>query len=163
MKPDYLAEHLPAFARALEIAEREARALDASWQWLNTASPSLEHLKNLDPAASLAVGIEAFASRFARLQDHVGEKLLPRLLILLGESPGPMLDNLNRAERLGLIEDALAWPAWRNLRNRLVHEYLQDPKLFAQALQQALTAAPQLIAMVKALRQAAIDKGTPLA
>jgi hypothetical protein len=37
----------------------------------------------------LAIGIEAFAARFGRLQDHLGEKLIPRLpLSLLLAYPG---------------------------------------------------------------------------
>lgn len=152
MSLNYLPEHLPPFARALEIAEREARALEASWHGLEHADLGLEQLDQLAPDASLAIGIEAFAARFGRLQDHLGEKLIPRLLLLLGEVPGPLLDNLNRAERLGILENAFDWLAWRKLRNRLVHEYFQETAAFAQAIQQALHATPSLLNLLAAIR-----------
>lgn len=152
MSQEYLAEHLPAFLRALEIADREARALEASWQNLNDATATPDSLDKLEPGSPLAINIEAFAARFARLQDHLGEKLLPRLLLLLGEIPGPVLDTLNRAERLGIVEDALEWLAWRKLRNRLVHEYFQEVEPFVEALSQAMQAAPKLVGLVEAIR-----------
>lgn len=38
--------------------------------------------------------IDAFVSRFARLQDFLGEKLIPVFASLLGENPKSMLDVL---------------------------------------------------------------------
>lgn len=157
MNLNYLPEHVPAFARALEVAEREA-----SWRGLNQMDLGVEQLDQLAPEASLAIGIEAFAARFGRLQDHLGEKLIPRLLLLLGEAPGPLLDNLNRAERLGILENALDWLAWRKLRNRLVHEYFQETAPFAQAIQQALHATPLLLNLLKAVRQRAQHVQAPV-
>lgn len=43
----------------------------------------------------------SYVSRFARLQDTLGDKLLPQLLRALGEKTASTLDNLNVAERLG--------------------------------------------------------------
>jgi uncharacterized protein with HEPN domain len=159
---NYLPEHIPAFERALEIAEREARALEASWHGLKQMDLGIEQLDQLAPDTGLAIGIEAFAARFGRLQDHLGEKLVPRLLLLLGEEPGPLLDNLNRAERLGILENALDWLAWRKLRNRLVHEYFQETASFAQAIQQALHATPFLLNLLKAIRQRAQQVQVPI-
>lgn len=47
--------------------------------------------------------------RFGRLQDTVGDKLLPLLLAALGEKPSAAIDNLDRAERLGLLKSADEW------------------------------------------------------
>lgn len=162
MSLNYLPEHVPAFARALEIAERDAHALEASWRGLNQMDLGVEQLDQLAPDTSLAIGIEAFAARFGRLQDHLGEKLIPRLLLLLGEVPGPLLDNLNRAERLGILENTLDWLAWRKRRNRLVHEYFQETAPFAQAIQQALHATPLLLKLPKAIRQRAQHVQAPV-
>ena len=107
--------------------------------------PAAAALDRLDPASELAERIEVLAARFARLQDHLGEKLLPRWLQLQGEPPVTMLDTLNRAEKLRLVHDALAWAAWRKLRNRLVHEYLQEPATLADAVRTTLHAVPLLL------------------
>lgn len=48
--------------------------------------------------------------RFGRLQDTLGDKLLPLLLSLLGEKVSSAIDNLDRAERLGFIESGHAQP-----------------------------------------------------
>lgn len=96
------------------------------------------------------------------MQDHLGEKLLPRLLLLLGETPGPMLDTLNRAERLGILENALDWLAWRKLCNRLVHEYFQEVAPFAQAVAQSMQAAPKLVNLVEAVRLQAKKAHVPV-
>ena len=40
-------------------------------------------------------------------------------------------DNLSRAEQLGWIADTDAWIVARELRNRLVHEYVTNPAQFA--------------------------------
>lgn len=61
--------------------------------------------------------------RFARLQDMVGDKLLPVLLTALGEAPAEAIDNLDRAEHLGFIVSADEWVTLRTLRNQMAHEY----------------------------------------
>lgn len=71
--------------------------------------------------------IEAFVARFARLQDTLGDKLLPAVLLALGEPVGAAIDNLDRGERLGLLPSADQWIAARRLRNRMVHEPEPQP------------------------------------
>ena len=45
-----------------------------------------------------------FSARFGRLQDTVMDKVLPRLLLAGGENAGSAIDNLNHADRLGLVD-----------------------------------------------------------
>ena len=51
---------------------------------------------------------DVFVARFGSLQDTLADKLLPELLGWLGESMGPAIDNVARAERLGWISDGQA-------------------------------------------------------
>ena len=69
---------------------------------------------------------DAFVARFGRLQDTVADKLLPEFLRCLAEPVGAAIDNLDRAEKLGLLNSADEWLASRKLRNRMVHEYVRD-------------------------------------
>ena len=62
--------------------------------------------------------VDAFVARFGRLQDTLGDKLLPEILVWLGEPLGPAIDNVARAERLGWIADGQSWLEARQLRNR---------------------------------------------
>jgi hypothetical protein len=68
------------------------------------------------------------------LQVTLGDKLLSALLSYLGEKLGPMIDNLNRAERWGFIESAIYWSDIRNLRNQLIHENIKDLNAVATSL-----------------------------
>lgn len=89
---------------------------------------------SLQQDVELAERVEAFVSRFGRLQDTVGDKLLPRYLDLVGETVGPAVDNLNRAEKLGLITSADVWMGLRRLRNQMVHDYMENLDALASAL-----------------------------
>lgn len=64
----------------------------------------------------------------------MADKLLPRWLLALAERPGSQIEVLNRAERLGVLEDVTAWLEARQLRNRLIHEYMTDSEAFAADL-----------------------------
>ena len=94
----------------------------------------------------MAERVEAFVGRFGRLQDTVGDKLLPLLLAAMGEKPAAVIDNLDRAERLGLLQSADTWMTMRNLRNQMIHEYVEDPVVLASALQTGHTFVAGLIA-----------------
>ncbi|MCX7673028.1 MAG: hypothetical protein N2Z63_05440 [Thiobacillaceae bacterium] len=92
----------------------------------------------------LAERVEAFVARFGRLQDTLGDKVLPAWLAAHGERPGSFADNLDRAERLGLVEDAQTWIDMRKLRDLMVHEYVDDPTVLASALQSGHAYVPVL-------------------
>lgn len=64
----------------------------------------------------------------------VALRLYEQLTSAQGEKPGTLLDNLNRAERLGLIDSAASRLPLHALRNKLIHEYLESTKDFAGAL-----------------------------
>jgi len=97
----------------------------------------------LDPI--LAERLDAFVARFGRLQDTVGDKLLPALLISRAEKPGAAIDNLDRAEKLGLIESTEVWMEMRRLRNQMVHEYIEDLAILASALRTGHAFVPSLV------------------
>lgn len=69
------------------------------------------------------------------MQDTVGDKLLPVFILALGETPAAAIDNLDRAEHLGLLASADEWMAMRQLRNQMVHEYVDDLTVLTSALQ----------------------------
>jgi hypothetical protein len=75
----------------------------------------------------------------------MGDKLLPVLLSALGETPAAAIDNLIRAEQLGLLPSAEQWMAIRSLRNQMVHEYIEDPHLLSSALHSGHAFVPVLI------------------
>jgi hypothetical protein len=94
-------------------------------------------VEDLERQPELAERLEAFVSRFGRMQDTMADKLLPRWLSALAETPGSHIEVLNRTERLGVLESVEHWLEARKPRNRLVHEYMEDAAVFAEDLQLA--------------------------
>ena len=104
-----------------------------------------------DLPTSLAERLDAFVARFSRLQDTVGDKLLPALLAAVAEPVGAAIDNLNRAERLGWLESVELWRSVRALRNQMIHEYVEDRHALESALIAAREAVPMLCATARRL------------
>jgi hypothetical protein len=96
--------------------------------------------------------LESFGAKFGRMQDTLIDKLLPALLRASAEQPGSALDNLHRAERLGLLQHADDWPAMRLVHNRLVHEYFERPEAMLPALRSARHFVDTLCAAHGAMR-----------
>jgi len=91
--------------------------------------------------------LDAFVARFARLQDTVGDKLIPALLRYVGEDTCPAADNLSKAEKFGWVFSAQEWAIIRRLRNQMIHDYIEDPEVLADALEAGRAFTPQLIEM----------------
>lgn len=69
--------------------------------------------------------IDTFIYRFIKLQDMMGDKLFKVFLDEIGEFKDNMslLDVLDKLEKFNIIDDAYSWMEYRNLRNKLTHEY----------------------------------------
>ena len=99
----------------------------------------------------LAERVDAFVARFGRVQDTLGTALLPRWLEASLEPVGTVLDNLHRAERLGWVRSAADWAELRLLRNRMVHEYVREPRDLVDALNAAHGGVVDLVAAAQAM------------
>lgn len=133
MKPEQ--KTLLRFQFLVRVIGKECRYLEDTDQRLFNEPFTPARVETLASDSILSERVEAFVSRFSRLQDTLGDKLLPLLLAALGEKVGAAIDNLDRAERLDFIASADDWLAMRNLRNQMVHEYMEDPEIFSNALQ----------------------------
>jgi hypothetical protein len=119
------------------VVGKEIDHLLTSQQMIFEPYFSLEQAHSLASDSELAIKVEAFSSRFARLQDTVGDKLLPTWLAALNEPIGAAIDNLNKAEKLGVLASVEEWLAVRSLRNQMVHEYIESIDVLTNALNQA--------------------------
>lgn len=88
------------------ITQKEIKHLLDTDQRLFADLFTLEAAQKIETDPILAERLDAFVSRFGRLQDNIGDKFLPQLLMAVAEKPGAAIDNLDRAERLGWIESA---------------------------------------------------------
>lgn len=132
MKGDRALDERLHFLR--EVAQREARYLAETDGRLFASALTREAIERLPNEAELSERVDAFVARFGRLQDTLADKLLPALLMRLAEPVGPVIDNLARAERWQWIESSDDWLRLRQLRNRMIHEYVKDPAVLLDAL-----------------------------
>ena len=63
--------------------------------------------------------------RLVEAPAAVPEKVLPAYPAVNGEKPATFVENLDRAERRGLVQDAQAWLDMRCLCNQMVHAYVE--------------------------------------
>ena len=140
-----LAEVQPRLQFLARVIERECHHLQITDRRLFPQPFTAHDAEKLDADVELSERAEAFVSRFGRLQDTIGDKLLPAYLTAAEETPGLAVDNLDRAERLGLLGSTEQWFALRKLRNQMVHESIEDPHILADALNGGHEAVPILV------------------
>lgn len=132
---------------------KQIKLLHRSDQTLFSSIQKPWSLAELESDDLLANAVETFVARFGRLQDILGDKLLPRLLKALGENPSSFADNLDLAEKLGWMESVSDWLGVRALRNQMIHEYLEDLHILKIALEKAHAFVPKLIQVANNLIQ----------
>ena len=154
----FLAEEL------LRITAKEVHYLERTRNRLISHQINLEWVNSLANSDAHSDILDAFVARFGRLQDRLGDKLLPTLLRLNMEKVGSQLDNLILVEKLGWLSSTDDWIELRGLRNLLIHEYLQSPSDLLKPLLQALEAVSLLGQVHLRLNQAfvAIQAKAPI-
>ena len=108
--------------------------------------------------------LDQIAYRFGKLQDSLGEKVLPGLLLAAQEPVAPeatFIEKLQRLERLGAVRSAADWKLLRELRNALAPDYPDAPELQAAWLNRLISSIPMLLAMAQ-LAQAFALRLAPL-
>ncbi len=92
-------EHWFLVNQLLAVTEKEAKHLRLTATRINALKPDLKWVESLEERVGQGEMLDAFVSRFSRLQDTLGDKLLPALLRASLERTGTQLDNLLRAEK----------------------------------------------------------------
>jgi len=127
------------------VVEKEVRYLQETDARLFSDALTTDTLRHIAEDPLLAERLDAFVSRFGRLQDTLADKFLPVLLDAMAERRGAAIENLDRAERLGWLESTDAWLEMRKLRNQMVHEYIEDLVILASALRAGHEFVPTLV------------------
>jgi hypothetical protein len=99
--------------------------------------------------------LDQFILRFTKLQDAMGARLFPATLQYLQEQyeERPMLDKLNRLEKLGYIQSAEAWQNIRNTRNKFAHDYPDEWEKNAALINVACEAAADMYNMLTGIER----------
>ncbi|MCG5510192.1 hypothetical protein [Ectothiorhodospira lacustris] len=141
------------------IVEKEARHLRITDQRFFAHPFSLQRARQLENDTDQAERANAFVARFGRLQDSLGDKLIPLYLRGLGEKTGAAIDNLDKAERLGVIPSSDTWLTVRKLRNQMIHEYIEDPEILVNALETGHHFVPVLLEVTQTLLDDMLTRG----
>lgn len=145
---------------AIWEADRHLLVLEAALQdWRR--SPATE-LKELEADHNRLRLLDQLIFRFTKLQDAIGQRLVPATLAVLSEpyEDWSMIDRLNRLEKLGYLE-VDDWLSWRATRNRLAHEYPEQDALRFAAILAAVEAAAGLAASYRTWRVKLNSQFTP--
>ena len=143
----------------LQVVKNESRHLQLTTERLFQQKIDADWVVALEDNIDKSEQLDAFVARFGRLQDTMADKLIPELMHSMAERPGSALDNLNRMEKLELVDSVAQWLEARNLRNRLIHEYMKDAEEFAQALNRALELVPALVSAFHRINEYAVAHG----
>lgn len=101
--------------------------------------------------------VEALTGRFSRASDLLLQKLLVTIDRLELEERGSVIDRIHKAEKRGLVDSADDLKLVRELRNRIVHEYVVDePHLF---LNEIRTLGPVLRTAGERIKLYGIQRG----
>jgi len=84
--------------------------------YLNKTDLNFEELESID----------SLTSKFGRTSDIYVQKVLRTVWSLLREDTVPLIDLLNRAEKLRMILSADQLLQMRDIRNQITHEYLPE-------------------------------------
>ena len=123
MSVKYLVEHAESAMQALALAARESGHLQYTCRTLFAEPIDLAWVAALTHREDLAEKIDAFVGRFGRLQDQIGDKLLPAFARLTGGQPKSLMDAVAFAERVAWVDNAEVLIGVRRLRNLIAHEY----------------------------------------
>lgn len=133
-------------------ADRDVAALDqARAEWRALPAPSWQ---DIEQDVALRRLTDQVLFRFMKLQDALGERLIPATLSELREpfEEWPMRDRLDRLEKLGYL-DVEQWLRWREVRHGLAHENPDAPELRNADLLAAIAAAAELTDLYRAWKR----------
>jgi uncharacterized protein with HEPN domain len=130
----------------IEVCDIHSKRMRIAYENMKSFFPfNSNTIKNLN-SENIAY-LDMFLNRFAKLQDTIGQKLFPLILDLLGENivNKSFIDNLNRLEKLGVIESAEDWKEFRQIRNEIAHDYPNQPEIVSMKLNHCFEKSEKLL------------------
>ena len=137
----------------IEILKSQIDICNIHTSRIEKALHHINHLLPFDPNKISKLSdeelsfLELLTSRFAKLQDNIGQKIFPLMLLSMQEDVQnkSFIDILNRLEKLEIIESSDYWIKMREIRNHIAHEYPDNPELMASNLNKVVEASVELL------------------
>jgi len=138
-------KELKLLKKELDHLERARQILADTWEICQAIGLKKEY------SFLELVHLEALTSRFARLIDLLIRKIFRLINQLDYEPQETVRDSINRAEKLGIIENAKNFFEIRETRNAIAHEYLlEDLSLLYKSV---FENTPQLLMTVDRVKE----------
>lgn len=130
----------------IEICDTHADRLRIALSKIASWMPAT-HQKLKDMTPEQLGYLELFSSRFAKLQDLMGNKLFPLTLVLTKDSGHypAFIDVVNQLEKIEALPSAHQWFKLKDIRNAFTHDYPDDSEVRAKALNTAYEHAYELL------------------
>ncbi len=146
-------QELLALGQARKVCTTHEAALRDALADFAQSEITAERLDRLDKDERRL--LDQFAYRYTRLQDDMGNRLIPSVLRALGEDVAamPVLDRLDRLEQLGWLDSADEWGDLRRIRNEFTHEYPETPWQRWERLELARSSAFRLCEIFQGFSQ----------
>ncbi len=130
---------------AFEVAllEQSQRELSRAIEHLER---SLVRTSTFDPSTTDADELdlfEALTSRFARVSDILIRKVLRLIMKIQTDDGGSIIDFINYAEKIGIVDSAEEFERIRRTRNTIAHDYAWE--MIAELVLQVRIEAPELL------------------
>lgn len=124
---------------------------------LQLVAASLVEYRAFDPAVAYSPKAlepyDALADRFVRAVECALRYFRSFELLEFGEQSDTTRSLLGRMEKLGMVTEATLWLNMRNIRNRIVHDYL--PEQTSQMFEEISSHyAPELMRLLRQLEAA---------
>lgn len=99
--------------------------------------------------------IDQYLYRFSKLQDTLGQKIFKLVLDIYEPTPEviPFIDMLNKLEKLNFLDNTKEWIHLRDVRNKIAHQYDDEPYEMTQALNDILNQKNILKAIYERFKQ----------
>ena len=125
----------------LGLLEKQHRWLELSFMETNAIGLKADY--SIDEFGKF----ETLCSRFARSIDFLIRKYLRTLDAYEFETQGTLIDVVNRAHKRGLFDDIKEIHIMKDIRNSIVHEYIEDDLVVL--FDELLLYTPKLLAFMQ--------------
>ena len=111
----------------LELLQQNWNLLMKSLESLNLSVEKVSKIERKNEYAFEEMeSFDSLTSKFGRTSDIFIQKIIRTIWALLHETHMPLIDVLNKSEKIGLIESADQLLEIRDIRNQIAHEYLPE-------------------------------------
>lgn len=114
-------------SQSIQILKENKQALESQYYWLERSyliCKKLANKNNYQPEEMDA--LETLCARFARSIDYLIRKVFRSIDDVEFENQGTLIDVVHNAEKRGLIESTEKMRLIKEIRNEIVHEYIQE-------------------------------------